>query len=393
MKNALFNRIKYCFKNIFSSQDSKYYIVTSLKFSSVPILSFIFVAYSLWNVLGINFIYFKSQGFDQGPDVFYDQIFINISQYALYFLINFFITFMFGLYLSYLALRALDEIEEYSFLLLKNINTKFKINKFNKNKLIYQVARIFFRYIKIYVKRGKVARFNLPEQLLRLKKPPRDKVFLTQYLFIVIIVSLSSSTLLYAFINDLFQELFNTGLQLLPKAPTANSFLNSQENILLKIYSIAIFINCTCYFLISKSIIKTIDGVSFGFARDMIKVVKGQHSIRLAPRTTDPGQGIAAVVNEIIESVFPSKSDQRSLEQAITDTITEMEKEEEFQPKFCSVNDLNTPPLPNLSETDYNTLERSGSEVLTMLMRGESSELKEDTDTHIPPVSKKTKKY
>ena len=365
MGNFLENLMKGS-KEIFSSHDSRYFLITALKFAIVPIISSILAFYSLWTIMEMNFNFFVANGFTQDNSVFYDIILMNLSEYAVYFSVMLIIVFMLGLFTSYLALRAFDHIEEHTFDLIEDIDSQLIINGLNKNKLIYQVSRIFFKYIQIFVKSEKAPKLKLPQQIENLKSPPLDKVFLFQYCVIVGIICLSTSMLLFSFTHELYQEIVTGGLELLSSNQIVSTYLDSQEGVLFNIYTISVLFNVLAYVFISRKIIKTVDGVSYGLARDMVKVIKGQHHIRLTHRSGDPGQGIAKIINAVLDDVFPIEEDNRSFDQAVNDTIEQLSSE--YEPVFNSIDELNQEKLEE--GKDYETMERSESSVLKMLMTG-----------------------
>lgn len=309
------------YKNLFSSQDSKFFIYTASKLTVIPILSFCIVFYSLWTIMEMNFNFFVANGFNSGEvfkEAFYDSIFIGVSDYVPYFFIVTVGVFLTGLFVSWLTLRSFETIEAFSRDAIEDYSEDFEVSGLNKSKLINQTSRIFFKYLQICQRDERRPRFKLPKQLDHLKHPPFDKVFLLQYTLIVSALCLVTNIILFTFTNELYQELVNEGLELLEANRVVTNFLKSQESVLFNIYSIAIGVNVVLYILISKSIIKSVDGVSFGFARDMLRVVKGAHDVRLAPRYTDPGKNVAAAINAYLDQVFPfiEEEDHTTLEEA-----------------------------------------------------------------------------
>lgn len=363
---SFFQNLNRNLKEVFSSQDSRYFLFTALKFTAVPLISSMIVFYLLWTIMEMNFNFFVANGFTQDNGVFYDTMFMNISQYIVYFSVMLIMVFMLGLFTSYLALRAFDHIEEHTFDLIEDIDSQLIISGLNRNKLIYQVSRVFFKYIQICVKNEKAPEFKLPKQIEELKSPPLDKVFLFQYIMIVGIICLGTSMLLFSFTHELYEEIVAGGFDLLSSNQIVSTYLDAQEGIILNIYSLSTIANIMAYIYISRNIIKTVDGVSYGIARDMVKVIKGHHHIRLVPRSGDPGQGIAKVLNAVLDDIFPPEEDNRSFDQAITDTIQQMDTE--YEPVFNSLDELNQEKLEE--GKDYATLERSESSVLNMLMSG-----------------------
>jgi hypothetical protein len=305
--NNLFDEIKNQFKNSFKSQDSKYFIFTACKITLVPLLAFCIVFYSFWTVLEMNYNFFAANGFLTGEDnkaTFFDTVLFNLSDYLFYFSATMVGVFMVGILTSYFALRSFSHVENFIHEMEDDINANFEVSALNQSKLINQVSKIFFKYLQLYGQNKVRPKFKLPKKLQVLSSPPVDKVFLFQYVSIVGIICLVTNIILFSFTHELYQEIVSAGIRLLPGNQVVASFLVAQEAVLFNIYAIAIVINVSLYLAISKSIIKTVDGVSYGFARDMLQIVNGDHQLRLRPRLADPGKDVAISLNQLLDEVL-----------------------------------------------------------------------------------------
>ena len=367
--NKILNSIIRSAAQIFSTQDSRFFLLTASKFTLIPILSFSVVFYSLWSVMEMNFNFFVANGFTEDSAIFYDSIFMNISQYIYYFPTMLLSIFLLGLFASQMAISSFESIENYSINTFHNDDSEIKVKQLNRGKLIFQVSRIFFPYVQLFKKSGKKPKIQLPKQLANLSSPPIDKVFLIQYISTVVLITLSSSILIYSFTSDLHKEIINTGLSFLPANKVVENFLDSQDRILFNVYLVSITLNIFLYLFIAKKIFYTVDGVVYGFARDMIKVIKGQHHVRLNPRINDPGQSTASIINSLLDEVFPQNSVEKTLHEAIDDTVSEITRE--YHLKFNKIEELNNPDYSG-EYRDLSTLDEADSEVISMLLRGET---------------------
>lgn len=293
---------------LFKSQDSKYFIKTAFKVTLVPLISFSIIFYSLWNVLEMNYGFFVANGFAEGPvfkEAFIDKVFLNINEYFIYFGIIVTGVFMGGLFISHLALRPFEEIEDFCYEVQDDPDAEFEVNKINSKKIIYQGASSFFEYIR-YLRSGeKVDGMELlPSSIANMKKPKTDKVFLMQYAAIVTVITLITNIVFYTFTNELYQEIVTAGVSLLNGNQVIAKFMQAQEDILFNIYAVAMALNVILYLGLSKNIIKAVDGVSYAFCRDFIQILQGNHQKRIFPRFTDPGKEAADSCNDYIEVVF-----------------------------------------------------------------------------------------
>lgn len=304
------------FNGAFKSQDSKFFIITAAKITIIPVLAFSLVFYALWTFMEMNYNFFVSSGFMNSPELkeaFYDTIFGKISPYLVYFGFTTIGVFMLGLLVSHFALRAFEDIEDHVLDLFEyedNEEVPALVSEgLNKYKLIYQISAILFKYIDIYKKKGKAPKIHLPEELLYMTKPKLDKVFMTQYLVAVSIIIMGTSFLLYTFTNELYFQIVQTGLSILDSNKQISTFLTSQESLLGNIYSMAIAFNIFAYLLISKNIIKAVDGVTYGFTRDIVSLMQGNHNSRLRPRLNDPGKNFALTLNEYLDETLAFTSE------------------------------------------------------------------------------------
>jgi hypothetical protein len=303
-------KLKSAFKdaNLFQSQDSKFYILTATKLTLVPVITFTLIIYSLRTVMEMNYNFFIANGFDSNADfkqVFYDRVLMNIYDFLPMFAATIIAVFFTGLVISWLVLKTYELIQDHIIDVMdEEEDEDFEAPGMLKTKLISQVSRIFLKYTKIYSETGKAPKMKLPEKFLKLKSPPIDKVFFVQYALIVCIISLATNILLFSFLNELYQQVLENGITLLESNKVIMKFLVAQEKELFNIYYLSIGINVALYIYVSKGIINSIDGVSYGFARDMISIMKGEHKVRMRPRFHDPGQTLAQVINEYLDHVF-----------------------------------------------------------------------------------------
>lgn len=305
--NNFIETIKDEFRNSFKTQDSKFFIFTAFKITIVPLFSFGVVFYSFWTIMEMNFNFFAANGFLTGEDnkaTFYDNVLLNITDYFMYFGAIVSAVFLVGLLTSYFALRSFSKIADFVDDMENDIDSEFIVKGLNQNKLINQVGKIFFKYLQVYAKTKKKPKFKLPKSLELMSSPPTDKVFLLQYISIVGIICMVTNIAIYSFTHELYQEIVAAGIKLLPGNQVVSSFLVAQEGILFNVYAIAIIINVAAYLSISKGILKTVDGVCYGFARDLLQIINGDHSMRLRPRLADPGKDLARKVNEFLDEVF-----------------------------------------------------------------------------------------
>lgn len=298
---------------LFKSQDSKYFIFTAFKLTIVPIIAFTFVFYSLWTVIEMNYNFFVANGFASGDmfkEAFIDKILSNVTNYFWYFVLTVSGVYMFGLGIAYFALRPFNEIKKFANESLDEPDLEFELDQIKSKKIIYQGAKLLFDYLYLVRNQIKGEKIQIPKSLSKMKKPSVDKVFLMQYFLLITIVCISTSILLFTFTNDIYEEIVKACLTLLNGSKIVATFMQQQGGILNTIYGLAMTINIVLYFFLSKNIIKSVDGVSYAFTRDIVAIIKGDKNKRIFPRFTDPGKDAAFAINDYLNLVLgePSSS-------------------------------------------------------------------------------------
>lgn len=294
-------------EGLFKSQDSKYFLFTAFKLTAVPTAAFTFVFYSLWSVLEMNYNFFVANGFARGElfkEAFVDKVLLNITEYFWYFGFTVAGVFMFGLGVAYFALRPFKEIEYFAIESLEEDDLEFELDQIKSKKIIYQAAKVLFDYLYIVRNQIKGEKIHIPKTLSKMKKPSTDKVFILQYTLLMTIVCLSTSVLLFTFTNDIYEEIVRAGLTLLNGSKTVATFMQLQQGTINSIYVLAMTVNTTLYIFLARNLIKSVDGVSYAFARDIIQIVKGASEKRIFPRFNDPGKAAAHSINDYLNLVL-----------------------------------------------------------------------------------------
>lgn len=340
---------------LFSSQDSKYFIKTSFKMAVIPTLSFGLVFYSIWNLMEMNFSFFVANGFhsgDQFKDTFYQAIFGDIANYGLLFMFTICFVFFAGLAVSWLALRPFGHIEKHVQKLNDGEEVDLEVLGLNKNKLIYQVARIYFKYLEMYQLKKKAPKIKLPERLENLNKPILDKAFLVQYALVVTTLCLVTSVILYSFTIEFYEQIVDNSTSILGGDKFMMTFISGERELLEKIMGLAIWGNVIGYISISLSIIKSVDGVSYGFSRDMIRFMNGEHDVRLRPRHADPGKSMANTINDYLDEVVPEQSHAVEMDYSSDEIKQEIDEQFETTPPEEIVENTGTFNIEAIASVD-----------------------------------------
>lgn len=293
-------------KDLFSSQDSKFAIKTALLITMVPLFMLLIVIYSTWLLLSLNFSYFLANGFplsEENIDVFTDFLLQSQSEFLPHTLLFFIGVFFIGLFLSYVILRPFNELADMCRELVLAKDERIRIVGLEKSKLLIKLGNFISRYFDAQ-KNGREV--SVPQELLIVKKPVMDYVFYFQFFCLIIILMTIAIGSLYLFVDQLQDSIIYSAMQILKAPKGMSTFLASQRGVYDMIVFIPSVVGALLYILISRIIISKVQGVTYGYVRDVCEIASGNKSRRLLNRDQDPGRQAAIAVNEVMDLLHPN---------------------------------------------------------------------------------------
>jgi len=292
---------------LFKSQDSKFAIRTAFIVTLVPLIMLGIVIYSVWLLLSLNFSYFLANGIpldEQSIDIFMDYLLKTQVDYFPYVGIFFIAVFFIGLFLSYIILRPFNELTLMCQELLQSKDEKIRIVGLEKQKLLIKLGNFLCKY---YDSTKSGMPVSIPEELRIIKKPMMDYVFYFQFFCIIFILMTVASVSLYLFADHLHESIIQTAIEVLKAPKGLSTFLSSQKPLFDLIVIVPSIVGAVLYLIMSRLIIGRVQGVTFGYVRDVCEVVNGNVMRRLAPRQEDPGRQAAVAVNEVLDILYPRR--------------------------------------------------------------------------------------
>ena len=113
-----FTKIKnFRFTKLFSSEDSRFVVLTASKVAGVYLSSMLLVSYLMWVVLSMNNVFFEAHGFpelNEFRSAYFDYILANTFENLSYILAFYIILFLLGLYTGRILIRPFDKISDAS---------------------------------------------------------------------------------------------------------------------------------------------------------------------------------------------------------------------------------------------------------------------------------------
>jgi methyl-accepting chemotaxis protein len=292
-------------KDLFTSQDSKFAIKTAFLVSLVPVLMLVIVIYSTWLLLSINFSYFLANGFplsEENQDVFIDYLLQSQAEYLPHTLLFFIGVFFLGLFLSFVILRPFSELSEMCRELVLAKDERIRIVGLEKSKLLIKLGNFICRYFEAQ-KNGREV--SVPQELLIVKKPVMDYVFYFQFFCLILILMTIAIGSLYLFVDQLHDSIIYTAMQILKAPKGMSTFLATQKNVFDMIVFIPSLIGAVLYVFLARVIISRVQGVTYGYVRDVCEIASGNKTRRLSNRDQDPGRQAAIAVNEVMDILHP----------------------------------------------------------------------------------------
>jgi hypothetical protein len=294
--------------SLFKSQDSKYFLKTAFKVTSVPFVTTLLLAYSLWMYVELNYSFFLANGFANGPEMkeaFWDNLLMEQVDYLPLLGLFFIAVFFLGLFLAHLVLRPFTYVRNMCEDILNGEPVDSENGFLNAKKLVVKAALVFFDYLSKQDKSDNEGEFDFPKELERIQSPKPDGVFYLQYgvflLFLTVITIFAATFTLH----HMHETIVATALNMLKPTTSLNTFLISQQSHLDVIVAVLTALTIFLYTVLSRSIIRDIEGVSYSYLRDIRDITSGDHSRRLRPRYQDPGQEAALAINQVMNLFFP----------------------------------------------------------------------------------------
>lgn len=297
------------FKNLFQSEDSKYFIKTATKITAVPMITLGLIYYSLWLYLEMNYSFFLANGLaghEFMKEAFLDNILASRVE-DLPFIGLFFVgVFFLGLFLAHLVLRPFNQVAQMCHSLLVGEVPNTDVQGISGRKLVVRSATALLSFlISSNTKNNEIVEFDMPQDIKKIAKPKVDGVFYFQYGTFVIILSAMTGLACHFFTHHLHEAIIDSATIYLKSNRSVATFLTSQIETIEMVAWISSTLSFIMYASIAKSLIATVEGTSYAYLRDIKDIVYGDYSKRLSTRINDPGRQAALEINQLMDKFYP----------------------------------------------------------------------------------------
>ena len=281
--NKYLNKFKEMLNRVFKSDDTKFVVLTGIKVSSISLLINFILYTCLFEVMRLNYVFFRSQGF---PDFQDDQVFFNyitseaLENLPVLFLFHIFLFFI-GTYVGWLILRPFRMIGDYCEEIIENPEAIYMVDEFSTYKLLTRFSEFFFEFLRDSREKKQLPTNTVPPQFSKIHQPVTDRVFMLHFGLLLVIVAISSSVFIIENGSAVFHSMIELASKTLTSSKDANRFLNAQDFVMDDLISLTIFLITTLYLALGMHLYGKVSGAAFGIFSTMRSFMKGDHFSRV----------------------------------------------------------------------------------------------------------------
>jgi hypothetical protein len=271
-------------KQGFADEEVRFRLVTMLKLTIVPLMTFLILLGFILILLRINLSYFSSFGFPniaQLKDNFYSHILNSLYEILPYSLI--FVTFLMitGLYLSHLMLRPFRSIEKYCNDFTSKKTAEYDPDFFSDLKLLTSFSEYFFSIAENSLKTGHVIEVKIPAKFTRIHAPVFESSFFINFFLILVITSIIAGSAIHITTITIYEELIKLAIETLPNQKSVAPFFSDQMEILTMLSIITLIVHIMLYVALSFNLYSKVAIPAFGIFATMRSFLKGKHTSRV----------------------------------------------------------------------------------------------------------------
>lgn len=273
------------FKNAFSTEDSRFILITGIKVSLIAFAVTMFVSYIIWLMMSMNNVFFEANGFFNITELrqaYFDFILTKIVFKLHYFLIFFVILFFMGMYVGWILLRPFQEIGKYCEQIIEDKNATYSPDLFSDYKLLTRFSEFFFLYLKDCEKKGELFEGTIPPQFTKIHGPVFDKVFFFHFLLFILMILITSTYVILFATVEIHDGIVDLAIQTLAaNGKSMGYFLKNQIYIFESVQIITVLLLSFFYLLLAFNLYSKVSGAVFAFFSTMRAFMKGNYHSRV----------------------------------------------------------------------------------------------------------------
>ncbi len=278
-----FLRPKEELRRVFKTEDSRFMLLTGLKVAGISFVINIFVYTFLFQVMRLNYAFFRAHGFPdlQDETVFYGYILTEASENLIIFFLFHIFLFFIGTYVGWLILRPFRIIGEYCDEVIENQNAIYKVDEFSTYKLLTRFSEFFFEYLRESRKKGEIMTNSIPPQFSRIHKPVPDYIFMLHFGLLLVIIAICSSVFIIENASAIYENMIELASKTLSNSKVSNKFFSDQMFIMDDMVILTIVLVAFSYLSLGFHLYDKVSGAAFGIFSTMRSFMKGNYFSRV----------------------------------------------------------------------------------------------------------------
>lgn len=272
-------------KDAFQSAESRFILLTGVKFCGIACVALAVVAYQLYVNARLNFIFFRAHGYSaitELKDAYYDFVLANFVETIPLLFVFLISVFFLGLYTAIMILRPFKNIGAYSLLAIEDRDTPYEVDQFAGHRLVTQFSELFFDYLRLSRVQGKLEERSVPPQYMGIHGPVFDGAFLFHFCFLIVIMTIASVAMIMHVASDIHENTVQLAIRMLKVSPNVTSyFFSAQSSMLDELWILAGVLVCILNIMLALHLYKSVSGAAFGIFATMRSFIKGNYSARV----------------------------------------------------------------------------------------------------------------
>lgn len=270
-------------KKVFKTDESRFILSVGLKVSGISLGISIFIYWFLFEVMRLNYAFFRAHGFPEFNDgtPFFDLIMVealdNLPALFLFHIVLFFL----GSYVGWIILRPFSVLGDYCEAVLDNPNTVYKVEEFSTYNLLTRFSEFFFEFLRESRKRNEIVYNSIPPQFSKIHKPVMDKVFMLHFGLLLIIIAIVSAFFIIQNTTTVYDSMVELAMKTLKDQRSLSRYFSEQLFIHDDIVGLTVVLLSMSYILLGFHLYAKVSGAAFAIFSTMRSFMKGNYSSRV----------------------------------------------------------------------------------------------------------------
>lgn len=276
--------LKSSLSRFFKDEEAKFRILTAMRFTLIPLGSFILLACVIWGILTLNLLFIEAygeHGTSQLREAFYDSVFLATSDILPWLGVFLVCLIIGGLYMANMVLRPFQLIGRYCEDRTNDLESSYNPEFFEDLRLLSRFSDFFFLKIE-RVRAGELSMpIEIPNMFTRIHKPVFEYNFFIQFLLFTLISTICATVIVHIVAVDIYDGIVNLSKETLKHDNAVTYFLRSQGHIWDAIVYSVVALHTALYVSFLNQLYQKVATPAFGFFATMRSFLKGNTGARV----------------------------------------------------------------------------------------------------------------